>query len=90
LLWEFCDPYLTRVPDLLHHFNLGIIKTTIRLTMESLGEDQTNVLDEEISKTSINGLKNFKRGVLGIKNLKGWEYVDLAFHMPPSLVFYWS
>jgi len=53
--------------------------------MESLGEDQTNVLDEEISKTSINGLKNFKRGVLGIKNLKGWEYVDLAFHMPHAL-----
>jgi len=42
-------------------------------------------LDQKISEMRLNGLKGFKKGILGVKNLKAWEYVDLAFYFPHAL-----
>jgi len=33
----------------------------------------------------LHGLKGFKKCILGVKNLKAWEYVDLAFYFPHAL-----
>ena len=89
-LWKYCNPYISRVPDLLHHYYLGLIKKSITQTVQLLrGQPQGNGLvqrlDVAIHDVGIRGLKTFAVGVLDMKGLKGWEYVDLAFLMVHAL-----
>ena len=82
---------MSRVPDLLHHYYLGLIKKSIFQTTELLkgegagGKQLVQRLDAAIHHVGIRGLKTFAIGVLDMKGLKGWEYVDLAFLMIHAL-----
>jgi len=89
-LWKYTNPYISRNPDLLHHFKLGIVKKAIKLTLEYLkkqhnGAEMIDLLDSIISQMKLNGLKSFNKGILSVKNLKAWEYIDLAFYFPLAL-----
>jgi len=85
-LWKYCNPYISRVPDLLHHYYLGLIKKSVTQTVQLLrsqadGNGLVQRLDVALHNVRIRGLKTFAVGVLDMKGLKGWEYVDLAFLM---------
>jgi len=62
LLWKYCNPYVQRVPDLLHHFYLGIIKRYLGYVVDYLrengGDEKVDEFDKAFSSIGfISGVK---------------------------------
>lgn len=68
-LYDFCNPYLQRLPDILHHFELGVIKLYVFCVVEHL---------KAVSKEKIEEFDNAFRKLGKIPNLK--VYFPLLFH----------
>lgn len=89
-MWKYCNPYVSRVPDLLHHYYLGLLKKSLKSTLQLLrsslgGDDLVGRLDKAVCEVGIRDLKTFKPGILDVAGLKGWEYVDICFLMIHAL-----
>lgn len=62
MLWKYCNPYLQRAPDLLHHFNLGIVKRYVSYVVAFLRATSGNAKVDEFDQAfsaigQINGVK---------------------------------
>jgi len=86
-LWWFMNPYVQRVPDLVHHFNLGLIKLLLTYLVAYFQANGKSVerFDYLFQKLKINGLKQFTNGISHLTFLKGYEYEDALFYLPHVL-----